>query len=335
MLQKIGLILLISLVIYLGTALILILTNRPLPQENLANKSLNFDSLISEDYQNLPELQPYKTRDESKLYFRLYESETRAEKVLILLHGSGWHSLQFYSLAEYISSNGIAHVITPDLRGHGFTPEHRGDVDYIGQLEDDLADLIKVVRERYPDAMLILGGHSSGGGLVIRFAGSSYANEADAYLLLAPFLKYNAPTTRANSGGWARPLSRRIAGLSMLNNLGITWLNQLTVIQFSMPQKVLDSPLGESAVTAYSYRLNTSFAPRNQFEKDLSKIKQPFLLAAGLDDEAFIAEQYETTISPYTGSGKYVLLENTGHINLLTNPEMQTILADWLNNLDQ
>jgi alpha-beta hydrolase superfamily lysophospholipase len=39
--------------------------------------------------------------------------------------------MQFHPLAIYLSSNGLAHVITPDLRGHGFTPAQRGDVAYI------------------------------------------------------------------------------------------------------------------------------------------------------------------------------------------------------------
>ncbi|MCA9874598.1 MAG: hypothetical protein KC441_13105, partial [Anaerolineales bacterium] len=155
---------------------------------------------------------------------------------------------------------------------------------------------------------------------------------ADGYLLLAPFLKYNAPTTRPNSGGWARPNSRRIAGLTMLNNLGIHWFDWLTVIQFAMPSSVLDGPLGESATTAYSHRLNTSFAPRSRYGRDLAALTQPFLLVAGLDDEAFIAEQYEPTISPYTASGRYVLLPDTGHIDLLTTPDLASIVVDWLGN---
>ncbi|NCC36811.1 MAG: alpha/beta fold hydrolase, partial [Chloroflexia bacterium] len=77
--------------------------------------------------------------------FRLYESNAEADTVLLLLHGSAWHSLQFAPLAGAISEQGLAHVVTPDLRGHGFAPTRRGDVDYIGQLEDDLADLIGVV----------------------------------------------------------------------------------------------------------------------------------------------------------------------------------------------
>jgi alpha-beta hydrolase superfamily lysophospholipase len=282
----------------------------------------------------MPALQITTARDGSQLAYRFYESSAASDTVLILLHGSGWHSMQFYPLATALSQDGNAHVITPDLRGHGFTPEKRGDVAYIGQLEDDLADLIGVAKEEFPNAKIVVGGHSSGGGLTIRFAGSEHGDLADGFLLLAPFLKYNAPTTRPNSGGWAQPNSRRIAGLTMLNNLGIRWFNGLTVIQFAMPQSVLDSPLGDSATTAYSYRLNTSFAPRSNYERDLAAMKRPFLLVAGLEDEAFIAEQYEPTISAHTSTGTYSLLPDVGHIDLLTTPEIEPVLAEWLVDLN-
>jgi len=323
--------LLISLLIYLGMTAVLISTNRP---TELVADGMNFDPLTSVNYETMPDLQPYTTRDGSELQYRFYASSSATNNVLILLHGSGWHSMQFHPLADALSKNGVAHIFAPDLRGHGFAPEQRGDVAYIGQLEDDLADLIGVAKTQFPQANILIGGHSSGGGLAVRFAGGEHGKLADGYLLLAPFLKYNAPTTRPNSGGWARPLTRRIIGLSMLNNIGIRWFNHLTVIQFNMPQSVLKGALGHTATTTYSYRLNASFAPRNNYGRDLAAMQQPFLLVAGLEDKSFIAEQYEPTISQYTASGNYVLLPNTGHIDMLTAPELAIIVAAWLENLN-
>ena len=115
----------------------------------------------------------------------------------------------------------------------------------------------------------------------------------------------------------------------MLNNLGIRFFNHLAVIQFNMPQAVLDGPLGASVTTTYSYRLNTSFAPRASYGRDLAAMQQPFLLVAGLDDEAFVAEQYEAVISAHTDSGSYILLPDTGHIDLLTKPELEQVLINW------
>ncbi len=329
--KTVGKILLISILIYLAITAVFITTNRP---TELATNGMNFDPLTQVDYESMPALRPYTTRDGSELQVRFYESSAAANNVLILLHGSGWHSMQFHPLAETLSENGAAHIFAPDLRGHGFAPEQRGDVGYIGQLEDDIADLIGVAKAQFPHANILIGGHSSGGGLAIRFAGGEHGDLADGYLLLAPFLKYNAPTTRPNSGGWARPLTRRIIGLTMLNNIGIRWFNHLTVIQFNMPQSVLDGALGHTATTAYSYRLNRSFAPRSNYGRDLAAMQQPFLLVAGLDDESFIAEQYEPTMSPYTDSGSYVLLPDLGHINLLAAPEVTAVVADWLENFN-
>ena len=339
--KQVGKFLLISLAVYLGITAVLILTDRP---SNIvsADEPIAFAALTEADYDDMPALQPYTARDGAELSYRLYESSAHfpgnsefpgKSPVLILLHGSGWHSMQFYPLANALSAAGAATVITPDLRGHGSHPQTRGDVAYIGQLEDDLADLIAAIEPQFPGAQILVGGHSSGGGLAVRFAGGEYGDLADGYLLLAPFLKYNAPTTRPNSGGWARPNSRRIAGLTMLNNLGIHWFDGLTVIQFAMPSSVLDGPLGASATTAYSHRLNSSFAPRSKYGRDLAAMTQPFLLVAGLDDEAFIAEQYEPTIRPYTDSGSYVLLPDTGHIDLLTAPDLAPLMANWLRSL--
>jgi len=101
-------------------------------------------------------------------------------------------------------------------------------------MEDDLVALIKA--EAREDQKVIVAGHSSGGGLVVRFAGGEHGALMDEAILFAPFLKYNAPTTRENSGGWAHAMTRRIIGLSMLNTFTITALNYLEIIQFNMPK---------------------------------------------------------------------------------------------------
>ena len=282
---------------------------------------LDFSELFF-DYTNLPQVQTFTARDGKELAYRHYPAQS--DKVIILVHGSGWHSQQFLPLAEFISSEGLAHVYTPDLRGHGPAPERRGDVDYRNQMEDDLADLIAHIQKDHPNAMLIVGGHSSGGGLAIRFAGSRYGQEVDAYVLLTPYLKYNAPTMRPNSGGWAHPYTGRLAGLSMLNMMGIHWFDYLTTIEFNMPEDARDG----TETLSYSYRLNTAYAPRN-YKKDLKAITQPLLVVAGTSDEAFFAEQFEPVISQYTVV-QDALLPGVTHMGVVVGPDVQPVLKDWL-----
>jgi len=248
--------------------------------------------------------------------------------LLIMVHGSGWNGLQFSGLASDLQSD--AHMLVPDLRGHGAQPERRGDVDYIGQLEDDLADLITSTRK--PGQRVVLLGHSSGGGLVVRFAGGAHGALIDGAVLLAPFLKYNAPTTRPNSGGWARPLTRRIIGLSMLNAVGIRALNHLSVIEFNFPAAVLDGPLGHLATQSYSYRLNASYAPRSDYLKDISALP-PFALIVGAEDEAFIAEAYAPVMQAQSDKGSYLIVPDQGHLSIVDAPQTAAAIRDMLNGL--
>jgi non-heme chloroperoxidase len=310
----------ISILIQFIIATVLILVGKakkPISDEG----GLDFSELFF-DYANLPQLQFFTARDGQKLGYRYYPSG--ADKVLILVHGSGYHSQYLLPLAEFISTEELAQVYTPDLRGHGPSPVKRGDVDYINQLEDDLADLISTIRNNCPDATLLVGGHSSGGGLVVRFAGSQYYQLADGYVLLSPFLKYNAPTIRPNSGGWASVHTGRIVGLNMLNHLGIHWFDHLTSIEFNMPAEVRD----ETETLSYSHRLNTGFAPRN-YKKDLKTITQPLLVVAGTKDESFFADQFEPVISQYAAA-QVELLPDMTHMGVVVNQRIHPVIKQWL-----
>lgn len=314
----------ISALVYFGISAVLILTGGP-ETPDPAQRGLTFDELFF-DYKGLPELKTFTARDGARLGYRRYAAES--DKILILLHGAAWHSRYFLNLAQYISAGGLAEVITPDLRGHGPEPARRGDVDYMDQLEDDLSDLIGAVRKDHPASMLIVGGHSSGGGLALRFAGSPYGNSADAYLLIAPFLKYNAPTTRQYSVGFAMPYTRRIIGLVMLNWLGIHWFDGLTAMAFNMPEKARDG----TETLHYSHRLTSAYAPRN-YEMDLTAITQPLLVIAGTKDEAFVYCEYEPVISRYTDV-EVRLLQGVTHMGAVAGPEIRPVVKEWLQSLD-
>jgi alpha-beta hydrolase superfamily lysophospholipase len=315
--------LLVSAAIHLGIAAFLIATGKAeKPNSNL--KGLAFQEAFI-DYAGIPPLKSFTARDGKQLSYRHYPA--RSGKMLVLLHGSGWHSRYFLPLSRFISSENLAQVYTPDLRGHGPAPERRGDIDTIDQLEDDLADFIAFLRRENPEATLILGGHSSGGGLCLRFAGSRYGQHADAFLLLAPWLKYNAPTVRPNSGGWARPNIRRIIGLEMLNFMRIRRFNHLKVIFFDMPEEARDG----TETLAYSYRLNTGLAPRN-YQKDLAAIKQPLFVLAGTADELFFPERFESVIAPLA-QAKVMLLPGVTHMGAALDPAVGPAVRPWLESL--
>ena len=296
------------------------------PDPDLRGEGLDFSALTPA--QPAP-LHPFAARDGAELGFRRWEAGVQGVPLVVMVHGSGWHGGQFQGLGAALAAQGLADVVAPDLRGHGPNPERRGDVDYIGQFEDDLADLIAA--QARPGQPVVMLGHSSGGGLVVRFAGGEHGGLLAGAVLLAPFLQHDAPTARPNSGGWAQVLLRRVIGLSILNAARITSLNHLTVIQFRFPDAVLNGPQGHTATRAYSYRLNTGFAPRRNWQADVAALP-PFLLVAGRADEAFVADAYAPTLSALTPRGTYRLVES-GHLGVVDAPETLAAVTGFLSGL--
>ncbi len=80
-------------------------------------------------------------------------------------------------------------VVAPDIRGHGGSGT-RGDIGYLGQLDDDLEDLVAELRQQVPDAHFELAGFSAGGGFALRVASGKLATTFERLVLLAPYLGY-------------------------------------------------------------------------------------------------------------------------------------------------
>jgi non-heme chloroperoxidase len=165
----------------LGTATALWLVASPPPPMAKPRDVFDFASLrrtLTEI--DLPSLRRFPARDGEELAYRIYDS--KAERVLIFIHGSSYHGAGYHALAASLSLGGAAKVVLPNLRGHYQSGRRRGDIDYIGQLEDDLFDLMQFLRAEGLGGPITLGGHSSGGGLAIRFAGGAHARAVSSYL---------------------------------------------------------------------------------------------------------------------------------------------------------
>lgn len=249
-------------------------------------------------------------------------------RVILVLHGSGGHAGWMAGLGAALADRLGAQVVAPDLRGHGPAPQRRGDVDYIGQLEDDLADLIAHLGG--PGREVVLAGHSGGGGLAIRLAGGPHRALIDRAILIAPFLQHDAPTALPMAqGGWADVLVRRIAGLYMLNAVGITALNPLTVVQFRYPPALLEGEAAPFATRGYSYRMQFSLSPRRDWRADVAALP-PVLVVAGGADRTFLATAYEPAMAPLVSDGRFAVLDGAGHTDILADPRLIDLIAGFL-----
>ena len=216
------------------------------------------------DRSTMPAIERFQARDGTVLGFRHYPARPPASaQVAIVVHGSSGSSIAVHALAKGLAEHGVE-TYAPDIRGHGASGT-RGDIVYLGQLEDDLADFVGLIRKTSPAAPLTLIGHSSGGGFALRVAGSPLQSLFQRTVLLAPYLGYDAPSSRRDAGGWASPDIPRFLGLTVLRRLGILCCESLPTIAFAVAP---DS----SAILAstYSYRLMRNFGSSPDYRDDLS-----------------------------------------------------------------
>lgn len=274
------------------------------------------------DYANLPTLTSFQARDGNDLFYRYYPVKGQTDKIMVAMHGICEDSKYMAPLARFVSENGLAHVYTPDLRGYGEKSSCRGDLDYIGQLEDDLADFITIIKKEHPNASIILAGHSAGGGTAIRFAASKYANVVDRFLLLAPFVHFQAPIMKGSDVSAAH--KGRLITLMILNGFGYRGKNHLTVLESTKPK---DQRHG-SETLALSYRLFMSRLP-DKYKKALTSIPDDTLVLIGNEDEVFEASAYKPLFEKYRKYDVHVI-DEVDHDGILSSEEAFVKIENWL-----
>ncbi|SEB50899.1 alpha/beta hydrolase [Paenibacillus sp. GP183] len=270
------------------------------------------------------DFQMFTARDGAKLPYRYFGGPS--DCVLIFLHGITEPSLYLRELGQYVAKHNLATVYLPDLRGYGDNPIRRGDIDYIGQLDDDIDDLFRHVQARHPDSRIILGGHSAGGATALRQTIRPIHKDIHAYLLLSPALSPNSPLERKDGNGNESKVNvTKYVLLMALNALGIHQFDHTVVYRRLTPPEKLHGT--ESC--NLSYRLALSRMVDNQYAKYLSRLTQPTFVLIGEDDEVFRADAYEQIYSKYCNAEVRVI-PGHNHDAVVTTSEAHTIVGQWL-----
>jgi pimeloyl-ACP methyl ester carboxylesterase len=275
------------------------------------------------DMSTLPAIERFQARDGTALGFRHYPATGPSTgRVAIVIHGSsGSSGNNIHALSWALARHGVESYAV-DIRGHG-TSGTRGDIGYIGQLEDDMADFVAVVRKTNPSAPITLIGHSAGGGFALRVAGSPIQNLFARTVLLAPYLGYNTPTNQPNSGGWANADLPRIIALMIMRRIGIDCCDALPVVAFAVPPNS-----ASSLVPAYTERLRSNFGVHRDFRTDLAAATRPVTIYSGVDDELMVADKYAEAVRGATPPVDVKLIDGVNHMGIVSNPAATSIIAD-------
>jgi alpha-beta hydrolase superfamily lysophospholipase len=215
-------------------------------------------------------------------------------------------------------------TFAPDIRGHGASGT-RGDIGYIGQLEDDMADLVGEIRKTRPEAPLTLLGHSSGGAFALRLAASPIQATFERTVMIAPFLGPFAPSSRADAGGWAEADVPRFIGLAVLGRLGFHGADALPTLAFAVPP---DSKL--RLTDTYSFRLMRNFAT-GDFHQDLAAATRPIVLFAAGADELMLSDQYQVAVGPRV---PVRIVDGVNHMGIVSDATAVTTIADDVAKFD-
>jgi len=139
-------------------------------------------------------------------------------------------------------------------------------------------------------------------------------------VLLAPYLGYDAPSSRKDAGGWASPDIPRFLGLTLLRRLGIVCCESLPTIAFAVGPNT-------SAVLAstYSYRLMRNFGTTRDYRADLAAATKPVAVFAGAADELMFSDKYKEAVGERVS---VKLIDGVNHMGIVSDPAAVSVIAD-------
>ena len=293
------------------------------PGEPAPMPSIN-DPFRSVDYSALPAASSFPARDGAPLAYRASAPDGAAKGSVVLVHGSSARGNSMHVLARAFAAAGYA-AYALDIRGHGDSGT-KGQIAYIGQLDDDIEDFVRSVQPARPAT---LAGFSSGGGFALRIAAGERQKLFDNYLLLSPFISQDAPTYRPDSGGWVQVGLPRYVAIGVLHTLGITAFDGLPVTRFA-----LNDAARAVLTPQYSFALAQNFRPRADWRASIRAAGQPMRLLAGRDDEAFYADRFASTFQAEGKDVPVTLLPGLGHIALTLDPAAVRAAVTAVQGLD-
>ncbi|MFT5584856.1 MAG: alpha-beta hydrolase superfamily lysophospholipase [Cognaticolwellia sp.] len=268
--------------------------------------------------------------------------------MMLFVPGSSAHSREYSAIGAGLADRGVYTRII-DVRGHGLSacrtaactdpafadrlvtddgetwPGRLGDSADAWQISRDLGVQVADLRSAHPAATLVLGGHSSGGGVVSRWVEGGGSAHADAFALVAPYNHPDQPQVRPevlldcpDIGGtlYAR-LDFGALGEALRGNA------HRYVLSFHKPPEYTD-PLD---VLDYTWNTVQGMATIDPIDF-WSAYTKPVLVVAGsqdaLLDSAITKEQAELA-----AQGQFIEMDDHSHVGLSWSDEVAAELADF------
>ncbi|HXM20169.1 MAG TPA: alpha/beta fold hydrolase [Terriglobales bacterium] len=129
--------------------------------------------------------------DNTCLFYRYWPAGESAsgERVVVVLHGIGYHSGPYKVIADVLNPQGID-VYALDARAHGLSCGRRGYIGTPVQAADDVSSIVRFVKQQRPTAKIYLLGESMGGAFALNYVREN-GDQLSGLILLAPAINVN------------------------------------------------------------------------------------------------------------------------------------------------
>ena len=250
-------------------------------------------------------------KDCLQLEVAILEPKEKPKGIVQISHGMSEHKERYYEFMKYLSENGYICVIH-DHRGHGASVKNKRDLGYfytedINYIIDDLYQITKYIKNKYPDLKINLFAHSMG-TLVARGYLKKYDDKINKMILSGP------PTE--NSMALLGLMIAKFLNIFYKKNVPNKLLNNLTFGNYSKDVNKKNEwiCLNEDIVEAYNKDelcgyifttngfINLYKLMINAFKKNNWNMKNknlPIYIIAGRNDKVIQNEEKFTKLSKF------------------------------------
>lgn len=307
--------------------LIFIVTSNLMGQEN--KHAFSFNEIKGNGSNIHQEPKQLESFDEIKLTYYHFIPDSHSVAKLIFIHGGGVHSaLGYFQMAQTLKDSFHIETFLIDLRGHGLSEGNGGDCPSVTSLYKDISAIIELAKT-VNSLPIYLGGHSSGGGLVLNYSNWKNRETVNGYFFISPELGYKSNTARENRVSFAivKTWKFLVNGISQ----GLL-LQHSNAVFFNYPEIILEEhPL---ILKAISVNMANALTPKNP-KKQFQKITEPIALFIGKEDELFDPEKVMAYASfPTSKNTKTTakILLNLNHLSILNDIgiEIGAMINHWI-----
>lgn len=294
--------------------------------------------------------------DVSELKFRMVDGvllsaleikESMAPSIVILhLHANSYTNIIYTSYARSLASNGAV-VCLLNLRGNGTSEGVKGRVDYVGQLEEDVHEVICQLQKKYSKVPLVLSGHSGGTAICLRYLDRFSSEDISGLILLAPIIqphpeasRYDMPGSRVLNFIRFQSLDKRLLPEDKRDKLPRIYLFRIFlawIIPFMRDIKTVEFPRNgdehEGRTFDFSYKTMKNYSIKN-YKRLFGEITIPVFTSIGMDDDVTLPRFVEDICATYLSGGsntEWHLIEGVNHSNIVRKSQRKVIL--WLNQI--